>query len=91
MAHFTCARESLSVRYQWPDTGAEKLDISPTSQTIPISFSRSKRTSALRRETVKMFGLLEKDKTNLSDASVEISRNIIHIKGFNARKKLKNL
>ncbi len=77
------------MKYQWPETGAEKLEISPTNQTMPNWFSSNKRTSEFKRETVKMFGLVREDKANPVDVGMEVSRNIIHSKRVNARKKLK--
>lgn len=38
-----------------------------------------------------MFGLVREDKANPVDVGMEVSRNIIHSKRVNARKKLKNL
>jgi hypothetical protein len=93
MAHLTCARESFNVRYQCPETGAEKFEISPTSHTMPISFSSKSRTSELSLETVYIFWFGEEgwepkiddeDKSNSGGVSMEISGNIIHIKGWNA-------
>jgi hypothetical protein len=44
IAQRTWALSSLRVKYQWPEDGWLKLEISPLIQTWPISCSSSRRT-----------------------------------------------
>ena len=47
IAQRSCASRSLSEKYQWPDAGRERFDISPCTQTTPKPDSSSVRTSRL--------------------------------------------
>src|SRR5918997_1379453 len=45
------AASSLTVKYQWPDAGARKFDISPSTQTDAKRFSSAPRTCEVSSET----------------------------------------
>jgi hypothetical protein len=52
MAQRTCAPESLSEKYQCPELGREKLEISASNHRLPKPRSSSTLTSRLSRETL---------------------------------------
>ena len=52
MAQRTCAAASFSEKYQCPELGREKLEISASSHRLPKPRSSSIRTSRLSRETL---------------------------------------
>src|SRR5262245_32103355 len=54
IAQRTCAWESLREKYQWPEAGAAKFEISPSSHSSGMPDSSSRRTSLLRRDTEYM-------------------------------------
>ena len=52
MQQRTCAVASFREKYQCPELGRAKLEISPSSQRLPKPRSSVSRTSRLSRETV---------------------------------------
>ena len=51
MAQRICASRSLSEKYQWPEDGRAKFDISPSTQTVADARSSSMPHLAVQRET----------------------------------------
>src|ERR1044072_203605 len=47
-----CAPSSRTVKYQWPEAAARKLEISPSTQMDANRFSSVPRTCAVSSETV---------------------------------------
>src|SRR5205085_723340 len=48
----SCAPSSRTVKYQWPDGAARKLEISPSTQTEAKRFSNVPRTCEVNSDTV---------------------------------------
>src|ERR1051326_5004928 len=49
----TCAPSSRTVKYQWPEAAARKLEISPSTQTEAKRFSIAPRTCDVSSETLR--------------------------------------
>jgi hypothetical protein len=54
MAQRTCEAASFNEKYQWPDAGTEKLEISPSTHIKGKLPSKINRTSRFKRLTVKI-------------------------------------
>src|ERR1043166_832125 len=69
-----CAPSSLTVKYQWPDAAARKLEISPSTHTDAKRFSSAPRTCAVSSET------LSGRRSDSSNRDMSKGRDIVRMK-----------